>query len=129
MIKATDLRKGNKVLITRDGKQHIDTVLGVLPDDRQDYDPIPITADILSNCGFVNGKVYAMKFADNKVHPVGIGVAHHSEMVQKDFSTEYVLTILEGSTPTFRKGINYLHELQNIFHAITNEELDVSKII
>lgn len=116
MIKANELRIGNLV----EGKDGVIlpvvafAVEAVNGDNRFGFNPIPLTPEILEKCGFEkNGCFYNV---DN-------------------FQLMYGYTREEGkffhfcldeivAFPPFK----YLHELQNLYFALTGKELNVNNI-
>lgn len=126
MIKANELRKGN--LIHYKGK--VESVVGIDQDDyiiidndyyddgiehvkEDDGDPIPLTPEWLERCGlFENGSTYKgeLKFK---------GCGHLTiEVIEKGSL---------GYFAPFNKSIEikHLHQLQNLYFALTGEELNV----
>ena len=74
-------------------------------------DPIPLTEDILLKCGFVEVSNY---------HPEG------KTYKLKDFeTTEFYPYISYKGERIGNEYIKHLHQLQNLFFALTGEELNI----
>lgn len=122
--KATDFRCGN-LIDTPKGYQKIIDVLcdGVNTENFNslNYDwvePIPLTEEILLKCGFESGgaKQYLFITLDKKdecylfFNPLGKGIA-----IDQD-----------GKECSYEIDLIYLHQLQNLYFALTNEELTIN---
>ena len=123
MINAKDLRIGNSVLL---GNSSL-SVYQIIYDRRNGYsinskdykedffDPIPLTKEILIKCGF-------HKF--------------NNAWVQKDFTennSKFYFSIwnliddeFKYNSAEFDIEINSLHQLQNLYFALTGEELEIN---
>lgn len=131
MIPANELRIGNYVT---NGSNYLTIeyfMLNTGLDDNVDYDPIPLTSEILEKCGF-----YIL-------HHMGIlqptfGLDNDSELffsfddetpfcVYDCSKDNYDENIEIGSfyTETHLHHIKYLHQLQNLYFALTGEELKI----
>lgn len=132
MIEAYELRKGNMVLY----KNTVGVITQILWN----------RAEVLLKC---NGDVYE-ETAFEDVEPILVlpelllktGFVKHERFPHRDVFhlTEYNFIVnilrdtcevtfgLDGSVALIRKGFIYLHQLQNLFYALTQRELDVSKI-
>ena len=80
--------------------------------------PIPLTEEILLNFGF--NKEYQKGY-------IGIDVCNSDFVLTEplkmgEWQTNYTFQFETGSIPKF-KEIEYVHQLQNLFFALTNEEL------
>lgn len=79
--------------------------------------PIPLTEDILLKCGFVSkgknllGHIFAKSFV-------------HYYVTNKRDNFAFRMNT-PNDTSVFIREIEYLHELQNLYFAITGEELEV----
>lgn len=80
----------------------------------EDLDPIPITSEWLKRCGFVNGDKYRRSEYDG---PNNITIGEVSAG-----SNAFELL---GSEWPIGKPFKYLHHLQNLYFALTNEELAI----
>lgn len=78
------------------------------------YEPIPLTEEILLKCGFEKGSNI-------------IGDCYY---IEHDFGvSDFVLNITKTSNFEIYEldlKIDYLHQLQNLYFALTNEELTVN---
>lgn len=125
MIKANEVRIGNWVEdIAPYDKQYLQIRwenIGKISENGYKYRPIPLTPEILEACGFVNKP-------------------------NETFNLSYELTI-DGFASTFRTwqyrgewyiepmgydtgniSIEYLHQLQNLYFALTGQELEVKEL-
>lgn len=81
-------------------------------------EPIPLTEEILLKCGFENevddidGKMYNIYFVTNTEYLI--------EYFYKE--KEYIFTDDMG----LKIYINSIHQLQNLYYALTNEELQIN---
>jgi hypothetical protein len=73
----------------------------------RDISPIPITEDILLKCGFVVGEVFKSTFR------VGNFCVYKEDVFWYDIQNDCV-------------EITYLHELQNLYFALTKTELEIT---
>jgi hypothetical protein len=81
-------------------------------------EPIPLTEEILLKAGFVSGgaKQWLFITLDKKdecylyFNPLGKGIAIDQNGIECSFEIE----------------LNYLHQLQNLYFALTNEELTIN---
>jgi hypothetical protein len=120
-MKATELRIGNWVYSDGQEKQVVGlignqimvvkTVNGV-KNDNDVKDPIPLTEEILLKCGFEfissqQGQIYYHK--DGWIVLQSYGKWHYSPSLSN----------------TVGKSIDYLHQLQNLYWSLCNEELNV----
>ena len=114
MIKANELRIGNwvndkigLVTIGENGKINFADV----------YEPIPLTPEILEKCGFKTNKLQNL-FKRVKEKTEGM----KSEIHLGDYYDERKYYYLVG----LNIRIIYLHQLQNLYFALTNEELIIN---
>lgn len=130
MVKANELRKGNLFLY----KGNITEVVGIDQNDNiiidnnyydegiehvkeDDGDPIPLTSEWLERCGFEKISEY---------HPEG-PIYRGGIQIQLDvcYGYKFVDIHAAGSLNSLRVQLQYLHQLQNLFFALTGEELNV----
>ena len=110
-ILASELRIGN--WYNHNGRYEQvtpNTILEVWESPRKWVQPIPLTPEILEKCGFVidyQGD-YMISF-NGRVYYYGNG------FIMKDFSIKTKLN---------QFPIQYLHQLQNLYFALTGEELN-----
>lgn len=126
MIKANELRIGNWVLDSGGKWLRVDyweyhdkvamkmfiegTEVHPMTEYIQNASPIPITPDVLEKCGFVD-------------------FVYHWELgnIHLDWSSRIVATgERKGISVIGSPHIKYLHQLQNLVHALTGEELTVN---
>ena len=123
-LKAQDLRVDNWVVFEPDGGEFIvssidvhnepNTINGLNIDDLK---PIPLTEDILLKCGFINkGSLYCLMVNDRII---GIGYDGSFGL----YNGEHAFSV--GSSFNNNHRIKHLHQLQNLFFALTGEELNV----
>lgn len=128
MIKANELRRGNYILPEHDldGKYHVVNELGegsINNYIENWYSPIPITPEILERCGFV---VSDMGGHYNDIYEFNnVSIADSSKVSPFNYCYEYHKN--KEQKKWFR-GINYLHELQNLFFALTGQELEIKEL-
>ena len=114
-MKATELRVGNYVYYA-DKKTLLKINGGHILYPSQIY-PIPLTEDILLKCGFI--EVFGVK----KEYKIKIN--------KKEDILVYNLIVEETSIWTDYGGfyldnqINYIHQLQNLYFALTGNELTI----
>lgn len=82
-----------------------------------EINPIPLTEEILLKCGFeINGKYYRSKYIQDSIKLI------------YDFNQRVLYFKYKGEfSPMIQipRTIESLHELQNLYHALTGEELEV----
>jgi hypothetical protein len=114
MIKANELRIGNWVKSNIEQQVTIETIEYLLNDkisDKSIIQPIPLTPEILEKCGFI------YKETGSEVY----------EQERKIYGHLFIWGATSNDTycHDFHCGgeIKYLHQLQNLYYAITGEEL------
>lgn len=78
-----------------------------------DIEPIPLTPKILKKCGFVKHGERHMAIK----HVIGF---HIADMQCQIFDGECF------SSLTYIESVKYLHQLQNLYFALTNKELNIT---
>jgi hypothetical protein len=135
MINRNELRIGNLVEEKVLGYCKVDTILRktaqVSKDESQSYSidienllPIPLTPELLIKCGFKHqdGSYFIIEKYDEEFE----GIRNAYDFSINFYNGEYQLMNGCGDTEyVIGRTFNYLHELQNLFHALTNEELCV----
>jgi hypothetical protein len=122
-MKAQDLRIGNKIFY----RNKVTTVnwqeLKWIQEGNNNFQPIPLTEEWLLNFGFST--------TDYKNGYIGID--HKAGGIITDFVLTYPLVIGEFQKhfiwehSKFKYNeLKYVHQLQNIFFALTNEELTIN---
>jgi len=125
MIQANELRIGN-YLHYRDKESFLEVVSlgsrfetinerGLLygSDDIEEYNPIPLTEEILLKCGFEKTKYNFYIKRYNSKH-------YLLTNFNKGYTEMCVNKICGGQAVT-----KYLHQLQNLYFALTGEELEI----
>jgi len=86
------------------------------------FEPIPLTSEILLACGFVKceGK-FGEYFKCSKLDGFRIWLTEHNNyswwsIGRKDYENDETIFIF--------KDCKYLHQLQNLYFALTNQELE-----
>jgi hypothetical protein len=122
MIPANELRLGNYILYKQfgKGKGKIGEILPgdftrIRSDDREEseYHPIPLTPEWLERCGlFENGSLYKGELRFKGCGHITIEVIENGGL---------------GYFAPFNKTIEikYLHQLQNLYFALTGDELKI----
>jgi len=124
MIQANELRYGNKVMflgeiVTFIGIEsiRIDNVFWAKIKETNvlaksiHFNPIPITEEILLKCGFKGRPDFIWRGS------IGILIRDGKYyLALKDLSNVQFKSIIE---------LKYLHQLQNLYYSITNEELNI----
>ena len=126
-MESTELRIGNyvnKSLLSGNGRK-LNLKISINDLEKLDkgnpifnYEPIPLTEDILLKCGFEKAnyeKNYPLYFNKNKTkYSDAISVSVYSDFCRVKIVDKTVKTLV------------YLHDFQNIYFALTNEELNIN---
>lgn len=122
MIKARELRIGNMVMFM--GREIIvhggtiqDLERGFGESVASQYEPIPLTPEILEKAGFekyVISQVYSFKLNDTDLLLVNL------------FDNSRWIDNGEHFGRSAEHAINYLHQLQNLVSALTGKELEIT---
>lgn len=129
-MKATELRMGNRVM---QKVQHriqtvsctIDTIALVAGGSKEVY-PILLKAAVLESCGFKENKDYALLPSAHEyrlVLPVSGSGSHEITAYIKTNGECFARAVFNNvavSNPVY-----HLHALQNLYYALTGEELEV----
>jgi hypothetical protein len=114
MIKENELRFGNWFL-TKDGEYFQVTDLPTIFYYLEDLHPIPLTRDVLERAGFP----YDVQYEFYEHYPIAIELEEkHTSQVFISFGGETKL-----DNPAL---VSHLHQLQNLYFALTGEEITVS---
>jgi hypothetical protein len=108
-IKASDLRIGNLVLDGKDIEQVNARMLDMLVKLEADFDPIPLTEEWLLRFGFV--------YHDDD------GIITYSSRDNIVIFQRYRLDFYFELSNYKDAELEYVHQLQNLYHALTGEEL------
>lgn len=127
MIQANELRIGNAInnsvngVIVIDAHYMLDRLQGLVEGSDT---PIPLTEDILIKCGFEHGVIECSL-------SIELG---NDTILYDDLSCDrmYIMQEMEGERPdcmSIPQDIKYLHQLQNLYFALTGNEIivDLSK--
>lgn len=140
MIKATELRIGNKIKLNdeirnvemiHDNGMTIGKITNGFYADGyfEDFDPIPLTPELLEQCGFITPD-YKLPFGDYEIL-----------MKRRDDGTWHAWINYERSAMEKECGeghynvyhlsfpCQYLHSLQNLYFALAGEELQIKNEI
>ena len=131
MIKANELRIGNWVDDPNDGRRKTVNIyqLGksMFDDTKSCYIPIPLTPEILEKVGF-------SECADSNEYRVALPLGNGTDLVIETLGCKkgpYDPLISESTADeipknySYCKSISYLHQLQNLYFALTGEELKI----
>jgi len=128
MINANELRIGN--WISQNGKTfQVDEIRHWYFSDAE---PIPLTTEILEQCGFEKDKsndvfereVYSIQVSNN----TSLYFDAHKDWMRDDKYLEWYLSHEWNNNNfknEFRNAPDYLHQLQNLYFALTGEELTI----
>lgn len=109
MINASELRIGNWINHDTLG---VTKVAGITKDADFFAEPIPLTEEILQKCGFTGGYT--------------LSINHGEFWYDKNIlSVSYGSQVEEGR----EVPVKSLHQLQNLYFALTGEELNVSECL
>lgn len=114
MIKANELRLGNWVDLfdSETGHNFVQATYSLLNAENF-IDPIPLTPEILERCGF--------NFDEVQMNIPG----HDYEFVFDKDGLKYGYHGEDGFIRETRQPMLYLHQLQNLYFALTGEELEI----
>lgn len=124
-MKATELRLGNWVLSDHipgsiSGNENHPYKISWINGDDDDYTPIPLTADIFEKAGFDNYNKLNTRYS--------LTVMDYCELVFGKFEHEpngdFRLEV--DYTDYYLPHIKSVHELQNLYFALTGSELEIS---
>ncbi len=152
-MKATDLRIRNLVYNVSSRKEIVVTVKTLLYFSEIYYKPIPITPELLERAGFEKfhvkyldprwmirhyknkgDKIYneyhfeLTEWLDETKGMCGVMGVYHAEMKNVSFPTEDDLLRTKDipeSLYNFAFHIKYIHQLQNLYFALTQKELEI----
>lgn len=135
MIKANELRIGNYILINSkiskifnvsdEGVNMVIDTLGHFPinefEKLSDCTAIPLTPEILEKCGFKRDTVYFYRYS------IGSFNIHKTlkDFKKADTKENRCFRLALDLGEFLKTEIQYLHQLQNLYFALTGEELNV----
>jgi hypothetical protein len=132
MIQATDLRIGNWVNNDDLGNTQVDEIYNnsvVRVWSNADYfyigeesiNPIPLTPDILEKCGFVfNERSSSYRIFSHKEEWI------LAAQQTADKTCFKIGLPIDGRSDQYMTNLTYLNELQNLYKALTNNELTIN---
>ena len=132
MINENELRLGNyilqkvntRIIPVKCTHQHFELLKN---GNAKDIFPVILKAEILEKCGFTENKKYAL-LPDARefilVLPI-IGNANNEIRAYIKNNKECFARVVLNNLPV-SNNFHHLHQLQNIFFALTNEELNVT---
>ncbi|HEU4901191.1 MAG TPA: hypothetical protein VFT06_00325 [Flavisolibacter sp.] len=136
MIQANELRIGNwiiqdsmyaKVMALDENEITIDSYPLRYAAKPAAFDPIPLTPEILEKCGFK--RLYDKSTYPNSAETWSIKVStdfdHYLSIDIVTGNSELILENFEGSQTFFLPDIEYIHQLQNLYFALTGTELEI----
>ena len=129
-MKVEELRIGNWIKDGHEFEQIKIEHLVCLSSGRCEFDPIPLTEEWLLKFGFdkgnykeINEKHFVKKSNTIKVIISGVGFWD----VYTDYNP-YQITFSNGlNVITDNRGVNHVHQLQNLYFALTGEELTLKR--
>lgn len=118
-IKASELRIGNSAKMFVSSNEYVVWQLAWIDikmcfEGTRIYEPIPLTPEILERCGFDEINVV---YADDQPYDGSFG----------DYKIlEYKSRMKNGFYLRYSTKLQYLHQLQNLYHSLTGEELNIN---
>jgi hypothetical protein len=108
-MKATQFRIGNLVIWKGSGKEFEITLQSLYEGANLDWKPLPITKEILFRCGFKECQLGGLSIKTDEYEFI-------------EFNS-VLLCWVNGT----KKPIKYVHQLQNLYFALTQNELKYKK--
>lgn len=132
MIPANDLRIGNWVKNnydignnnSRDEQVDIHLLEDILHDYANVFEPIPITPELLEKCGWVRYKGSDNDYTVWQKEEWYLELDWRRQQNGFDLMIECISNTHEFETIVM--GIKHLHQLQNLFFALTGNELEIT---
>lgn len=94
------------------------------PSLQTNYNPIPLTPEVFKSCAFIRVAPlgYYLPIRNGKAQ---IEVAHNNDTSENQYYC-YIRELLpDNDLALLRKDLKFLHELQNLYHALTGQELEI----
>lgn len=137
-MKATEFRIGNTVFYNSENDnnepvRYYCTINGadlrIMQDDEnylKSHEPIPLTLELLEYCGF-SDKAYKNGYVGIDIKAGGMitDFVLTKPQVLGEFQKQFCWEYRAGNIPFFLK-LEYLHQLQNLYFALTGEELEIN---
>lgn len=129
-MKANELRIGNWVLSDPYGIPSRITRANFISDDFDYLEPIPLTPEILEKCGFIRTSINNPFF-----NMASLTISREMEISVHNAGTPNEMIFLsetdgQRSVVVIRNfdydGKTYVHQLQNLYFALTGEELEIN---
>lgn len=123
-MKANELRIGNWVEQPNDGVTRVTAILNDLQIKTETgyidkyCRPIPLTEEWLLKFGFTYDEVFGWSFSDEKIYFI---------LNYYQPNNRVVLETDEESVITVPQDISYVHQLQNLYFALTGQELELKE--
>jgi hypothetical protein len=138
-IKASDLRIGNAVTWDAANEELTFIGKGFVYEIHKEYcavelngnrarigckylRPIPLTPELLERCGFENYEVLEDEPIDLKLYLPSALLYANLSWIREDQS----VMLIDGDASRVGRPIKYLHQLQNLYFALTGEELQIT---
>ncbi|MGV3529645.1 MAG: hypothetical protein ACO1OO_12170 [Flavisolibacter sp.] len=130
MIQASELRLGNyilhkagvRILPVRCTFSHLE----ILGQSDKDIFPVKLKADILEKCGFAENKKYALlPQAHEYILPLPVMGNQQNEIRAYIKTNQECFARASMNNIPLSNNIFHLHQLQNLYHALTGQELNV----
>lgn len=126
MVSANELRIGNKILRRNSNDYWIDTnvnltYLSLVYEFPEDYKGIPLSEETLLKCGFVNDS-----YSNFNLYLLDEYGAKSEEYISIHFK-DYACKEYSGAgfSDCYVEECKYLHQIQNLYFALTGKELEV----
>jgi hypothetical protein len=141
-IKANDLRVGNlftpirgnfisnKMFDKKTPEVATMTAQGIVDFESGfiEIEPLELTEELLLKCGFEKTSILGSYLKNTPNTAKGYGIIIHSQQPYSDKHFTDVIEIyqIDGSGLVVQNGLKYIHQLQNLYYALTNEELTIN---
>ena len=131
MIDATELRLGNyilqktgvRILPVKTNFQHFELFSKGLA---KDMFPVALKADLLQKCGFIENKKYHLLPESREfVLVLPVTGTNKNEMHAFMNANKEIYVRATVNDLIISNNFHYLHQLQNVYHAIVGKELEV----
>jgi hypothetical protein len=115
MIPAKELRLGNWVMENQSGQLFKIEKGADIDSHATEFSPVPITPEVLSQCGFAFHNYFKLWQKNKKVQGTGPDMELDSGFWVLDFSHHRIGVALKS-----------LHQLQNLYFSLKQQELEIS---
>lgn len=135
MIKAHELRLGNCLLLSKDGKYN-EIIVNEIKEGYLTchfgeycivhYAPIPLTPEILEKCGFVKEELFD-KFEGREYifYKRSLLINGDQQYLLYSNDSDNIMEICVNGSYAAAPKIKYIHQLQNLYFELKGEELDI----